>query len=131
MRIQRAFDRAHQIDGFSVLPGQQVELVPADAVLAGAGAAHRNGTHAHRLRQRFGTIARAAFHGIEQNDKVKIAVAYMAQNRRDEPAFLDVRLGLQDAVGQSRYGNARVGGEAGHAGLERQRGVVRVVARFP
>src|ERR1700719_202812 len=58
---------------------------------------------------------------------MEVAVADMADDRRQEPARCDVALGLDDAFGQPRYRHADIGGDnlrARPQRLARQRGVM-------
>ena len=66
--------------------------------------------HAFRQSLRFRALVRVA--GIEQHDQVEIAVAHVADDRCDETARLDVRLGLENAVGEARDRHARIGRES-------------------
>ena len=66
-------------------------------------------------------LARATSAGVvhhHQNDAVEVAVARVADDRRDEPAPLDVALGLGDAFGKPRDRDADVG----HDGLRARAG---------
>jgi hypothetical protein len=68
---------------------------------------------------------------VEQHDQVKVAVAYVADDRRDEAGRVDIRLGLEDAVGKPRDGHAGVGRKSHRSGLQRHRRVVCRVPRLP
>ena len=63
--------------------------------------------------------------------QMEIAVADMADNRRDEPALGDVRLRLGDAFGEPRDRHADIGDEHLRAGTQRERRPVGVVPRLP
>src|SRR5450755_3709216 len=73
-RVERALDHPHQIDRLAVLLREDIELVPADAVLAGARAAHRDRAHAHVFRQRLGLCALRGIGGVEQDDEMEVAI---------------------------------------------------------
>src|SRR5205085_1140546 len=62
---------------------------------------------------------------------VEVAVTDMTDDRRDEPRFLDVALGLGDALGEPADRHARVGREALGSGPQRARRVVGAVAGSP
>src|SRR5664279_2456188 len=81
--------------------------------------------------QSLGAFALRRIGTVEQDDEMKVAVADVPQNGRGQATLLNVDLGLEDAVGQSRYGNAGIGRKTGHARFECQRRVVRVVPRLP
>ena len=62
---------------------------------------------------------------------MEIAVADMADDRRDEAALLDVLERLLDAIGEPRDRHAGVGGERPRAGPQRQLRPIGVVTRLP
>src|SRR4029077_21266195 len=64
---------------------------------------------------------------VDEQRQMKVAVADMADDRRQEPACGDVALGLDDAFGKPRYRHADVGRDnlrAWPQRLARQRGVM-------
>ena len=59
-RVERALDRSHHVDRAGAgFVDQEVHLVQADAVLAAAGAVHRQGAHHQRFVQPLGGLALA------------------------------------------------------------------------
>ena len=106
-------------------------LALADPVLAGAGAVHGDGA----FRKPFDQLLRRPHLGrvgrIDENAQVKIAVADMADDRRQQFQPVEVRLGLHDAIGEPRDRNAGVGGEDAGARPQSLHRVVDVVARLP
>src|SRR5208282_379456 len=83
-RIERPLDSAHEVDSLAVLVCQHVELMPADAVLSGAGAAHGDRPQAHPARERLGPPSLRLVVGIEEHDQMKVAVADVADDRCDQ-----------------------------------------------
>src|ERR1700676_2758654 len=83
LRIERLFDRAHGVDRLTPKLGLEVFLLAlADAMLAGAGAAHRlrpldQPVHELLSARHFGGII-----DVAQQRAVEIAVTDMTDNRR-------------------------------------------------
>ena len=50
--------------------------------------------------------------GVDHEGQVEVAVADVADDRRDEAVGRDVRLGLEDAFGEARDRHADVGRQA-------------------
>ena len=121
----------HQVDGITVLGDERAELVHADPVLAGARPAHRDRAERHPLGQALRLRPLRRIVRIEQHDQVEVAVADVADDRRDEPRRVDVGLGLEDAVREARDRHARVGREPLRAGHECHRRVIRRMPRLP
>ncbi len=133
MRIERALDRAHHVDrGLAVLGDQRVELVDADPVLAGAGAAHADRAQRHALREGLGPLAL----GRRPSDRTARAGGSCRRRRgrrsgrRVPTRSTSSRVSrMQSASRRDRH--AGVGREAHRTRPQRQRGVPRVVARLP
>src|SRR5262245_38939241 len=90
-RIERALDRAHDIERRRAIFGRQIfHLALADAVFAGAGAVHGKSALGEAIEK--GADARDLIRVIhvDQQADVKIAVAHMADDRRHELALGDV-----------------------------------------
>ena len=68
---------------------------------------------------------------VDRMRQVEIAVADMADDRRERAGFGDVALRLDDAFGEPRDRHADVGGERSRAGPQRLARPVGVVARLP
>src|SRR3546814_7300903 len=129
--IQRLLHLPHHRKGIAVLGPEEAHLAGADAVLAGAGAAHGKGAHYHALvdalrpRHLLGDVR------VDEEGQVEVAVADVAVDRRQHAGGIDVLAGLQDALGEPRDRHADVGGPALGARLYREVGEVGVVARLP
>src|SRR4051794_24926269 len=74
-RVECAFEGAHQLDGVTMLSLEHVELVRADAVLAGAGAAHGDRPQGNPPREVFGALALVRIRRIEEHHEMEVAVA--------------------------------------------------------
>ena len=99
----------HHVDRLAVLGFERRDLAVADAVLAGAGAAHRQRARDHPLvvvvdLRQLGLAGR-----IDQVDDVEVAVAGMADQADRERRAGVILLGLDDAVGQAGDRHAHVG----------------------
>src|SRR5213075_2270100 len=107
-RVERAFQRLHQLDRTAMLGHERIELVNADAVLAGASPTHRDRAHAHLTRERFGLFTLDRVVWIKQHDQMKVAVADVPDNRRRQSGGRDIRAGCEHALSQPRDRNAGV-----------------------
>ena len=78
-------------------------------------------------------LARATSSGssMSTSSEMEVAVADMADDRRDQSARGDVALGFGDAFGEPRDRHADVGRERLRAGPQRACGPIGVVARLP
>src|SRR5580658_10090615 len=127
-RIERALDRAHRRKRRLAVLGQQIfHLALADAMLAGAGAVHGQRTLDQALRQRLRASDLVGVVHVDEQRQMEVAVADMADDRRQEPALGNVALGLDDAFGKPRYRHADIGRDnlrARPQRLARQRGVM-------
>src|SRR6266851_10379629 len=131
VRIERLLDGAHQRHRFAVFLVQELDLAHADAVLAGAGAAHRQGARHHAVVERLGARQVGRIVRIDHHGEMEVAVADMADDGGIEAVGYDVLLRLQDAFGEPRDRHAHVGrphAPAGPRGLGRPS---RIVARLP
>ena len=81
MRIERGLDRPHHIDGLAELIGEIIDLAEPDAVLAGAGAVHRDGAGDHAGLKRLGALGLIRLGRVDQDQHMEIAVADMADDR--------------------------------------------------
>ena len=106
-------------------------LALPDAVLAGAGAVHRERAGDQPLVQRLGAGDLVGVGHVERHGEVEIAVADMAHDRRDQPALGDVALGRGHAFGEPRDRHADVGREHAGAGPQRPARPIGVVTRLP
>ena len=102
-----------------MLGDQRVELVHADAVLARAGAAHRDRAHADALRDLVGFRALRGARRIEQHEHVEVAVADVPDDGRDDAFAVELLARLEQAIGEPRDRHARVGRERLLAGRQR------------
>src|SRR5450631_4643484 len=78
VRVERLLDGAHQRHRLAVLLVQELDLAHADAVLAGAGAAHRQRPRHHAIVQRLGARQVGRIVGIDHHGEMEVAVADMA-----------------------------------------------------
>ena len=130
--IERRLDRPHDVDAMADLVLDEIPSCPARC-------------HARRCRCRPCAIARMLSRAtnssasaislgsfdVHQHQHMEIAVADMADDRRDQPHLGDVGLGLGDAFGEPRDRHADIGREPARAGPQRQRRPVGVVPRLP
>src|SRR5438552_4499322 len=130
-RIERLLDGAHDVDAVAELVAQEADLALADAVLAGAGAFHGNRAHVEPGDEFFGERDFLRIVDVHQHQHMEIAVAGMADDRRDQAHFGDVGLGFGDAFGEPRNRHADIGRKPLGAGTQRQRRPVGVVPRLP
>ena len=109
-RIERALQPHHQVERVvAVLNAQEIHLVQADAVLAGAGSVHGERALDDARVQPLGFLDLARIIGIGKNRAMEVAVADMAEDRRRQEARLEVGNRFVDAVGQARDRHADVG----------------------
>ena len=103
-------------------------LAGADAVLAGAGAAHGLGTldEAGRKCLRFVGLV-----GAEQALHMEVAVADVADHDSGKAERVEIGAGGDDAFGEARDGHADIGDQDVRARPECAGGVVGVVAGLP
>src|SRR5690349_12746923 len=97
VRVERALQRAHHRDGIAVLGDEEIHFAVADAVLAGAGAVHGDGTLHHAVIEatRLGQLL--GLGRIENEGEMKIAVADMADQHGGDEGLIEIGLGLGDA----------------------------------
>src|SRR3984957_10831556 len=132
LRVERGFDAPHEVDRdrpmllFHVFP-----LLLPNPVFAGAGAAHGDGAMGKAGGEGVRGLDLGLVLEIDERGYVEIAVADMADDRRDEAAALNVVERLLDAIGQPRDRHAGVGGEWPRAGSQRQLRPIGVVTRLP
>src|ERR1035437_2717117 len=131
VRIERALDRAHDVQRGAMLGLEELHLAVADAVLAGAGAPHRERPHDHPLVEPARFLELGGRGGIQHVDQMKVAVARVADERDGKGRAGVVARGLENAVPEARDRYADVGRPRTRAGAQRGRRVERVVARLP
>src|SRR5271170_4753010 len=83
------------------------------------------------MRERLSAGALGAVAGIEEHDQMKVAVANVTDDRRDESARFDVGLGFKNAIGKTRNRHTGISGQAHRTRSESERGVIGRVAGFP
>ena len=81
-RVERILDPAHDREGVAVLAREVGALAEADAVLAGAGAAHRLRPLYQPMHEVLAARHLVGVIDVAQQRAVKIAVADMADDRR-------------------------------------------------
>ena len=129
--VEGSLDGAHEVDPVAVLCVEELNLAVADAVLSGAGAVHGDGAGDQALIERRGARDFVRIVRVEHHVDMEVAIADMADDRRQQPLLLDVLAGLGDALRQPRDRHADVGRPGARAGPERHVGVVRVMACLP
>src|SRR5262245_55000743 len=100
LRIHRSLDRLHRGDCVCMLDAERGDLADADAVLAGAGAAEREGMRDERVGESLGFGELLGAIGIDAVHHVKVAVAHVTDERADEWRLVEIALGLNDRLGQ-------------------------------
>src|SRR4051812_326451 len=111
--VQRALDRPHHPERpGAVLELQERRLAVAHAVLAGAGAVHGDRAAHEAVVEGLRPLELGRVVRVHEDRQVEVAVADVADDRRDEAGGVDVALGLVDALGQPADRDAGVGGEA-------------------
>src|SRR5262245_24566100 len=100
-------------------------------MLTGAGALHRQRARDHalietaRLRHLFGAIR------IDHEDKMKVPIPDMTDERRWNRRSREVLLGLADAFSKPGNRHTHIGRPALRTWTQRQRGVISIVPRLP
>src|SRR5688500_2317860 len=74
-RVERLLDRAHDLQPLAVLAFEKLHLAEADAVLARAGAAHRQRTFDQAIRQPRGLVEIRGIVRVHREDHMEVAVA--------------------------------------------------------
>ena len=88
MRIERRLDAPHEVKrDRAVLLFHVGALLLADAVLAGAGAAHGDGAMGETGGEAFRRVDLGRVRHVDERAHVEIAVADVADDRRDEAAL--------------------------------------------
>ncbi len=90
----------HEIDAVAQLAVEEGDLALPDAVLAGAGAVHRDSPEVEPRDEFFGPRDLGGIVDIHQHQRVEIAVSDMADDRRDQAYFGNVGFRLGDAFGK-------------------------------
>ena len=116
--IEGAFQAAHDVEGVAVLGFQVLNFAEANAMLAGAGAAHGLRARDQAAVKFVGDFQIAvAVIGTDEKSDVEIAVSDMADDGRNDSGVIDIFLGFKDTVGKPRDRHAYIGGERLTAGL--------------
>ena len=104
------FQRAHGVERLGAELGLQIFLLALpDAVLAGAGAVHRLRALDQAVHELLAARHLVGIVDVAEQRAVEIAVADMADDRRQQIEPLQVVLGLGDAIGEPRDRHADVG----------------------
>ena len=77
------------------------DFTNADTMLAGAGAAHGERAVDHVVVDPLGPRELLFIARLEQESDMKIAVAGMADDGRQQTAFIDLALGLEQTFGEA------------------------------
>ncbi len=108
-----------------------IDLPHADAVLTGAGAAHRQRTLHQATVQRLHLRELTRVVRIKNKVQMEIPVADMPDERRERLRGGEILLRVENALGQFRDRHAHIGHERLAARTHRARRVQRVVPRLP
>src|ERR1700733_6282973 len=101
LRVERALDRAHDVERRTVLGLEVFHLAGADAVLAGARAAHRQRAADHSIVETPGLLELRGTRRIEDVDEVEVAVAGVTDQADREGGADVVLFRLDDALGET------------------------------
>ena len=110
---------------------QIFHLALADAVLAGAGAVHGDGAFGQAFEKILGALDLVGVVEIDQQQHMEIAVADMADHRREKPLSAASRWVSRDAFGEPRDRHADVGRQRLRARPQTARRPIGVVPRLP
>ena len=100
-------------------------------MLAGAGSVHGERAVDQPFQKTMGTPDLVGVALVDQQQHMKIAVADMTDDRRDQSALVQVALRLGDAFGEPGDRHADVGRERADAGADADRRPIGVVPRLP
>ena len=78
-----------------MLGDEELHLAQSDAVLAGAGAVHGQRAHDQAIVQALGFLEFLRIVAVDQEAQMEIAVADVADQRRDQETLLQILLGFQ------------------------------------
>ena len=110
MRVERTLQRAHGVQRLGPEFGQEIFLLALpDAMLAGAGAAHRLRALDQAVHEILAARHLVRVIDVAQQRAVEVAVADMADDRRQQTVPLQIVLGLGHAIGEPRDRHADVG----------------------
>src|SRR5215472_19221544 len=129
--IQGALDEAHRRDGRGVLLLQAGDLAEADAMLAGAGAAHGERAMDHAVIHALGTGHLLGIVGVDHEAEMEISVSHMADDDSEKLRLHHIALCLEDAFGKARDGHADIGRPSFRARTQGQPCVIGIMARLP
>ncbi len=115
----------------AVLLDERLAFALADSVLAGAGSLHADRAIAEALDEGQRSRHLLRVRRVDHQRDMEIAVADMADDRRDKAGRLDVLLGLDHAIGEPRNGNADVGRQELRSRPQGEARPIDVVARLP
>src|SRR3954471_924750 len=102
-RIERAFDRAHQLKCRGRMLFQHVfHLGLADSMLAGAGAAHLETAPNEAFEKIFDAFDFIWIVDVNKRSAMKIAVADMTDDRRKDAALLRIAGRFGHTIGKPR-----------------------------
>ena len=129
--VERLLDGAHHVERGAMLGFHVLHLPVADAVLAGAGAAHRQRASHQLFVQPSRLVDFGGIVGVEQIHQMEIAVSRVPDQADRERRAAALLRSLDDALGQTRDRHADVGGPGSATGSKRKARVVRIVAGLP
>src|SRR3954469_16150331 len=109
----------------------ELSLAGADAVLAGAGAVHRNRALDEAFVEGFSFGHLRRIRGIDAKTHVKVAISHMADRGDEKGSLLHILVRLLDAFRQRSRGHANVGAPDLRVWSHCHDGVVDVVTRLP
>ena len=95
-------NRTHHIDrAFAMFLNQKIYFMQSNTMLSGASAIHRNGARDHPLIDAFSTCNISWIIRINQHLHMEITIADMTNNGVHNVFTLAIRLGLEQAFGQT------------------------------
>src|SRR6478672_6189984 len=126
LRIERLLQSAHGLDRFRAEFGLEVLLLALpDAVLSGASAAHRLRAFHQAMYEVLAARHFLVIVDVARQRAVEIAVADMADNRRQQIEAFEVRFGFGHAIGETGNRHAHI---RGHYAGARTQGLYRPIS---
>ena len=89
--------------------GHAAQLVQPDTMFAADGAAQPQRATRNAFTQRFGAGPFGSIGRVEQHQHMEIAIADMADHRRDQPGRIGFGAGFQNRFGQAGYRHTGIG----------------------
>src|ERR1700716_1289023 len=132
LRIERVFQRVHGVDRLDPEFGLEILLLALpDAVLAGAGPAHRLRALHQAMHEVLAARHLLTVVHVAHQRAVEIAVANVADNRRQQIEALQIRFRFGHAISQPGNRHAHIGRHHARAGTQALDRPIGVVPRLP